>query len=390
MEEIMRIAAAVVGILFAANSWAQCQLNPRTDLTGPATPGVPFTISWDAVPEGTTVEVRKGTLATGSNVLNPYLFGTSSSRFVRGANSVQDTIFTNARGYVNYQVVAFGPDGVLCSAPLNVIVMNSAATRSLFERVIIPVAGSITGAHGAQFKTSLTLTVPASASATTYTGRIIFHPAGATASDDDPSMPYTITAEGSGAKVVEIDDVVGQMGRTGLGTIDIVPSINSRGLVPFVTARVYTPEQIDTFTGTESAATMPEDGVFLEPNRLQMMQFVLPDASRYRASIGVRTVGSDPILMNVVISPQGAPQWNTQVFLAPNTFQHLALETITGYKPVGGESVTVMFRGGAANPTGMTAVLPYYTITNNVTNDLQIFVGAHRINPTDVTGTFIE
>jgi hypothetical protein len=386
----MKVAAALLALLFAGNTYAQCNLNPRTNLTGPVVPGVPFTISWDAVPEAGAIEIRKGTLSTGGAGNSPFAFGTSTSRFVTSGSSVTDTILTNAQGYVNYQMLAFGSNGtVLCSASFSVQVQSDAHVRSLFERVVVPVAGSITGAHGARFKTALTLTVPASSQATTYSGRIVFHPAGVV-SDDDPSMPYSLTAEGTGAKVMTIDDVVGALGLTGLGTLDVIPSASSRGLVPHVQARVYTPEQVDTFTGVEEGSTFHEEGAFIEPQNLEMMQFVHPDPSRYRASIGVRTVGVDPVQMNVVISPIGAPQQNMQLVLQPNTFQHVALESLTGYKPAGGETITVMFRNAVLTPSGMTAVLPYYTITNNNTNDLQIFVGARRLNPTDVSRGFIE
>jgi hypothetical protein len=387
----MKIASTAVALLFVASAWAQapCGLNPQTNLTAAARPGVPFTISWSTIPGLATVEIRKATMSTSASATNPYAFGTSSSRFINGGTAVTDTIFTNGTGFVNYQLTAFSEGGaVLCSSTLSVPVQNDAYTRALFERVVVPVAGSVTGAHGSQFRTSLTLTVPASAVPATYSGRIIFHPAGLV-SLDDPSIEYTITSEGTGAKVVTYDDIVAAIGATGLGTIDVVPSTSSRGLVPHVTARIYTPEQIDTFTGVVEGTTFHEDASFIEPNSLEIMQFVLPDAARYRASIGVRTVGTDPVTMNVVISPVGAPQWNTQVTLPPNTFRHVALETITGYKTVGGETVTVMFRSGAT-PTGMTAVLPYYTITNNNTNDLQVFVGSRRINPTDVSRGFIE
>jgi hypothetical protein len=390
MEARMKVFAAVLLSLLAANAFGQCNLNPQVDASGSVSPGVPFKISWNSVSGATNYELRRaGFLAGGTN---PLVFAESRSNYYHyTTTSTEETIFTTAQGAVNYELRAIGESGVLCTAPFSVNVATDPATRSIFERVVIPVAGSLTGANGSHFKTELTMTVPRSLAPTAYSGRIIFHPAGAPISDGDPSIPYSIVAKGSGESIIHYDDVVAAIGRTGLGTLDIVPDAASHSFVPSVEARVYAPEQEDSFTGTEEAVTVGEDGAFVTRLSLPVMQFIHPDASRYRASIGVRTFGADPVLMEVTIQPVESLPWHKQMILAPNTFQHVALSTLAEYPAlVGGETVTIMFRSSTLHPDGMTAVIPYYTLTNNVTNDLSIFPGLRRPNPIDVSNGLIQ
>jgi hypothetical protein len=386
----MKVVTAVLLSLLAANAFAQCNLNPQTDAGGPVKPGVPFRISWSPVTGASSYELRRAGFISTSAGTNPFTFTTSRSNFYSGTSSAEDVILTTSQGFVNYELRAIGGSGVLCTAPFSVVVLNDDATRSMFERVVIPVAGSLTGANGSQFKTALTMTVPRSLQTSTYSGKIIFHPAGAPISDNDPSIPYSIVSHGDAPTVIHYDDVVAAIGRTGLGTLDIVPDAASRSYVPSVSARVYTPEQIDTFTGTEEPMTVGADAAFVTRLTLPVMQFTHPDASRYRASIGVRTFGVDPVIMDVTIQPEGGVAWHVPITLAPNTFRHDALATLAQYPALtGGETVTIMFRS-AASPTGMTAVIPYYTLTNNVTNDLSIFPGIRRQNPIDVSNGLIQ
>ena len=96
-------------------------------------------------------------------------------------------------------------------------------------RGIIPVSGSTEGAFGSNFRTSLQLS---NRTDRRQIGRLVFHPAGASASDADPSMPYALEPH----QTIGYEDVVAAIGATGLGSIDLVVE---EGGVPVVVTRAF-------------------------------------------------------------------------------------------------------------------------------------------------------
>ena len=100
------------------------------------------------------------------------------------------------------------------------------------ERVasVLPVAGSTPGAFDSYFRTGIQLSNPGPLP---FSGRLVFHAAGAVSSPDDSfSLPFTVEP----VSTFSTDDVVAAMGRTGIGTLDIV---GPAGSYLIVTARVY-------------------------------------------------------------------------------------------------------------------------------------------------------
>lgn len=89
------------------------------------------------------------------------------------------------------------------------------ATSSIAN--VMVVVGSVAGSFGSQFKTDLQMLNTGSS---TLTGKVIFHPAGTSGTQSDPSVDYSV-APGHVGGVPDI----GSLGFTGLGSIDfLVPA----------------------------------------------------------------------------------------------------------------------------------------------------------------------
>jgi hypothetical protein len=344
---------------------------------------VPFTISWDPVPSAQGYGIRRANLVTINPTPNPIAFPSSTNSVLLSGNEITDTLNTTDNGYVNYEISAIIATDTICRASFTVPVRSDDAIRRAFQRVIVPVAGSVMGAFGAPFKTSLRLTVPPSSGSETYTGSIVFHPSGAVR-DDDPSMPYSLKADLTGTHQLAFDDVVAAMGQHGIGTLDVVPDAASLFRAPLVEARIYTPAQADTFTGVEETLNA-QDAALVSKFPTKTLSFVVPDPARFRVSVGVRTIGADPVIANVIAFVPGAPFQGTLNFFAPNTSNQMSLESFVKFPLNGGEFVRITFTNGNPTPSGLTAIVPYYAITNNVTNDTSIFVGVHSVAVTDVS-----
>jgi hypothetical protein len=143
---------------------------------------------------------------------------------------------------------------------------------------VVTAAGSLAGNFGSFFRTSIQIASPGGG---TSTGKLVFHPAGVPASPEDQAIPYTV----NNGNAISFTDIVQQMGKSGLGTIDV---ISTNGFPPLVKARIYN----DTLNGTSGfteemitprdALHFGDTGVLLTP----------ADLTKFRVNIGVRTFSS--------------------------------------------------------------------------------------------------
>jgi hypothetical protein len=82
--------------------------------------------------------------------------------------------------------------------------------------LIVPVAGSVTGANGEAFRTAIRLRGHGP-------GRIYFRGSSHFGDERDPSVAYFMHTSDEGNATVYFDDVMGAIGVTGLGSLDVVP-----------------------------------------------------------------------------------------------------------------------------------------------------------------------
>lgn len=252
-----------------------------------------------------------------------------------------------------------------CTEDLEITLEPDAAFRALTRRAVIPAAGSTAGANGAKFKTSLRLI----STAGNQRGRIVFHPAGRNGAAADPSIRYEFSSVG---ELRFFDDVVAEMGATGIGSLDIIPDDDSDAILPRIEARLFNDTDLGTF-GSLAAVVYPYD--FLRPAALVID---VPDA-RFRVNLGIRTFTAASGQALIYGSNGRLRAIKELSFPA----EYMTLTTpiaLLGTDLLPGESVTIGL-GGAA--------VPFYTVTENRTNDATLIVPPPRSGPVNV-GSYLD
>ena len=209
-------------------------------------------------------------------------------------------------------------------------------------RRILPVVGSTPGANGTFFRTSVQLHNPQS---TPMAGRIVFHRSGASGSDTDPALSYSLAPR----QTLSIADLLPAMGSSGLGSADI--EITS-GAVPVATARVFNDAGPSGTTGfTEYALRADEalgagqTGGLLIPSDLTVARF----------NVGVRTLEDGASMTIALTSAAGAEVGLTTRAFPPNYHeQQDALGFLRVFELPPGGSISVFVTSGAAIVYGAT------------------------------------
>jgi hypothetical protein len=362
MRTTRALLAFIVIATFAASLHAQCgnvSLGAPASTTSGATitlnPQYPADTSRIEIvrqrPEGNSFEVR-----TWSNVVLLPINNTFS--IPRSSD--------NRIEHFTLNVLGGSANG--CSVSADIPVTADAQLASVKNAIVVPVAGSTPGANGAKFKTILTMTGVGS-------GTIYFRRQGSFAGNSsDPSLRYTLPASFQRPGTIVLDDVVGQMGTSGIGSLDIVPDVDSSQFrAPFVDARVYN----DAPTGRFGSSVPVLVGSDLFTGT---MQFAVSDSARARTNVGVRTFGSR-VTADIAIATGSGTAHILRTFEA-NTFQQMTLADFVHQELGALTIVGVTFSGGP--------VAAYYSETDNGTNDPTVFVPAAdtQLNPERV-GAFI-
>ena len=216
----------------------------------------------------------------------------------------------------------------------------------------IPGAGSLPGSHGANFKTSSQVTNPGD---TPITVRLVYHPAGQTASDGDPHTAFDV-APGA---TVSSDDFVAALGQTGLGTVDVFSTVG--GPTPAVVARVYTDG------GAAGTSGFAEDLVALPIPLSGTAVLIGPiDTDRFRFHVGARTFARAVHLQITVRDGNGNVVHTQQTTLGAGYFQQLAAHDFLNGFDIGPNHSIVIDADGPA--------LFYGATTDNTTNDPSVRV----------------
>jgi hypothetical protein len=240
-----------------------------------------------------------------------------------------------------------------CTARLTVPLPADPELRALTRMAVLPIVGSTAGAAGAKFKTSLTLR------GVSLKGKLVFHPAGHAASPSDPSLPYELTATTTS---ILYDDIVAAMGQSGLGSIDVIPDADATGRVPRIEARMFNETTGGTF-GTFAPAVLPYQ--YLHPGAMQVQ---IPEGSRFRVNLGIRTLTATNATAFIYGTDGRLRDFTELSFPAQYTLLASAADFL--HKALApGESVTLSFGGSA---------IPFYTITDNTTNDPTLVVPPAR------------
>ena len=268
----------------------------------------------------------------------------------------------------------------LATAFALVLFASAASAQSLptptstLRKGIIPLVGSTRGAYGSSFKTSLRINALPGAH-----GRIVFHPLGTIARDDDPSIPYSFAENVHAVSdFLQFDDIVAALGRSGLGTLDIVPDAFGGNILPTVTARVYNDTPAGTY-GTDVPLVLPRDYFFnlyaTDQTEGGLALFsgrtvVPPMAAVYRRNVGFRTL-SDVELQAVIMRKDGTQE---PVIVGSFPGEYSTMMPIEEFvrQFMGGRSISA--DDGLVISTRSGRAIVFYTYTDNRTNDPSMVV----------------
>jgi hypothetical protein len=227
------------------------------------------------------------------------------------------------------------------------LALRATDTPEVLEGVI-PAVGSVAGANGSFFRTSLQIGCP---NGGTCTGKIVYHPAGAAASPNDQAIPYTV----SGTSTMSYSDIVSFMGKSGLGTMDV---ISNDGFPPLVTARVYNDAGANGTSGFTEEMIRATD--VLHPGDGAVL-ITPPDLDAFRMNIGVRTLSADAHVVIVYGS-----RFQISKDFPANTFNQYSLAAFGDTNAIANEQISLyVFSGDVAI---------YASTTDNKTNDSAIRV----------------
>jgi hypothetical protein len=334
-------------LFLAPSAHAVCTLNLRL--------ADPSTLAWDSIPGVKTYQVQESfdVYATSRNY-----FITAPAFHITRRVSTDTKIWYIVTASLDSRTLVVNPAAEGCTEALVMTLKGDAEFRALTRKAVLPIVGSGPGAFGGRFKTSLKLTANGP-----ITGRLIFHPAGSTAAPDDPSMPYTVDA----TTPLIVDDIVAELGRSGVGSLDIIPDSDA---VPTVEARLFNETPNGTF-GTTTSAFYPFD--FLQAPGLN----VKVPTSQFRINIGLRTLTETKAKALIYNIDGRLREFHDLAWPADYTILGTPRQVL-GVDLQPGESVSLFFDGAA---------IPFYTRTENRTNDPELFVARPR--STNV-GSYVE
>lgn len=210
---------------------------------------------------------------------------------------------------------------------------------------IVPVVGSTHGQSNASFKTELQLT---NTSDTASSGWLIYRPAGLV-------KRYDLAAFAT----LSFADVVGEMGGSGLGSLDILVD---GGDLPTIVARAYDDQPTGTTGVTVPAVAI--DAVLISGQRAVL---IAPrDLTRYRFNIGVRAIESGATLEIIVRSANGTTRHARSLTVDEHAFLQQPGNDFAGIALQNDDSIEVRIAAGSA--------IVYATTVDNVTNDSSLQV----------------
>lgn len=237
--------------------------------------------------------------------------------------------------------------------------MDDKATADLPLARVLPVAGSLAGAAGAFFRTSVQIFNP---QAGPLYGTFVFHASGTTASATDPAMAFQIPPQ----QTVSYDDILPAMGLSGLGTVDIQLNTASHSPAVIVT-RVFNDADAAGTSGFTEDAISPEEvgsgGRVIGQGEAGHLVFPA-DLERFRFNIGIRTLSPTAVIELTVRDEHGQILRTVTKDLGSVAFQQQEAGAMLGMAlPPAGSLKIVVTRGSA---------IVYGATTDNITNDPSI------------------
>jgi hypothetical protein len=347
-----RIAAVVLLAAFgAASAYATCEFQVTSRLNGDR-----INLTWNPVPGATHYRVFETLDYSGQQQRLGVSRGVVMTRFEVRRKVIEQT-------NVNYLVYAENPNDpafAACIGSTDIQLQPDEELVRQSRRLIVPLVGSTAGANGARFKTSLRIRPLAGRRGTIY-----FRPVGTTPNAADPSLRYEF---GASSPEVYYDDVVAAMGASGVGSLELVPDATSWSDIQ-VDVRVYNETPNGTFGSSQPAVT-PYDWLYYRDSVSAGGSLDVPTTTaQFRRNIGFRTI--TPVLYRATIIRRDGHTLSTEPRSFPADYTFFGtldqfVGTLPGFEVRHDERVILAIISGYA--------IPFYTTTENVTNDPTIFV----------------
>ena len=235
--------------------------------------------------------------------------------------------------------------------PYTLTLACGSAPVSASPAAIIPVVGSTAGAvSGAFFRSSVQLYNPRTVR---MTGRLVYHPAGSSATATDPVLAYVLEP----GETRSIADLLPAMGLTGLGSLDLVPDTGTA--TPLLVVRVFNDAGAAGTTGFTEEAVAPAEALVAGESGFLIAP---PDSALYRFNVGVRTLVSGATLTITARNAAGTvTRTLTRTYLPHYFEQRDSASFLNGAAVAANESITIQVVSGSAIVYGATV--------DNRTND---------------------
>jgi hypothetical protein len=345
------LSAAVPSVL--AQGFPNCQNVDFPKILGRLQSPQDYTVSWQAIPGAYMYLVEERRLSSSPDHIVTRQYNTTGTSLHITHEAINDVTY-------EYRILAVG--GPTCTMTSRTTTFGDPVLRRSVRRGIVPIAGSARGANGALFKTYLKLEGPG------LRGRIVFHPVNRVASDDDPSIPYDTSVKS------EWDDVVAAIGQSGIGSLSIVPEEGEVAQLPRATIRLYNVAANGIY-GT-NAEMYPGVG-FLDANA-PFQRIDIPADGNFRANAGVRAIFAGTA-RGFAIAADGTQKKAIERHFAAGEVVFGSPEAVYGVTLEPGETLLMTFS---------RAMIPFFTLTDNRTNDPFLHVqGAER---TDVVDQYVK
>jgi hypothetical protein len=361
---VKRLATLLLLLSTAYPASAACFLNLR--VVG-GSGGRPLALAWDVVSGSITYEVRESRDNFATSV-NTTVFSTGFIIPRRASRATTLSYRVTAQLSAGLLSIS-GPRGSndACVEQIEVTIPADPEFRQLTRKAVVPIAGSTRGANGALFRTQVEMTSTFS----DQRGRIIFRPAGQPPSDSDPSVPYEF--DGNGQNTVW-RDVVAAMGASGIGSLEIIPDDSGSAIIPTTRIRLFHDGANGTF-GTYTSPVYPFD--YLVPVSLAVQ---IPDDDDVRVNVGFRALVGDVAVKAILYDVNGRIRRFHDFTIPSGTMVMNPVETVLAGQVFPGERIVFL---------PAAAVVPFYTITDNRSNDPALFIAP--VNPSTANvGNYVQ
>ncbi len=319
---------------------------PQINAPAAVSSGVAYAVSWTAVSNASEYVLDEAGNAS----------FTGATSTTTTATSLSFTKSVNAPTTFYYRVRAHNTNGG-CNATSPA--SNTAAVVASPRPPIPPggavliVVGTSPGALGAMFRTAIQLHNPTGG---VLRGKIVFHAAGTSGRDSDPSLPYEIQPW----RTFSHSDFLPAMGITsGLGSADIVPDGGNR--LPLLVTRIFNDAGAEGTSGMTLEVLGLDDALFSG----QTGVIIAPvEPARTRMNIGIRALVEGVSMTVRMRDRTGAVVATKDISYPPVYFLQTPAEILIGVPLVGDAALAFTVNSGSAMVYGST--------TDNKTQDPNI------------------